>query len=830
MRRPRDEARTVLPPAGGSGHRADPGRLPRLARPVLAFHDRMEDGARRGAGALLAEARALLDRFEAAALAEGELPSAVPPARYTLAVLIDQKARSLAGLSVREWSALAGRQLFDGRDMSLDRVRGFRDTAADAGPEYADLARFLDHLIERAEAARRGGPRRARGGWAGWAVAGVAALALALGGYAAALEYRYHADLTARFRAEALEIGLDRADIGADLAARLDRLWAAASRVQEAAARAPLGGALRFGPFDAGSRAQAAYEDAVARHLPGRLADAVAEVLATEGAALPLYDTLRARAILTGETGWSSAYLAGWLADLGAAEPALAALVPHVAALAGPPPALPPQDAELLTQARGFAAEADEPARAYLEMRRSQGAAALERWRAERAVPGIEAVLLRRSGRPMTAPLPGLFTAAGWDWARDYGAGLAVQTARAVGPDLLGRALPEAPAAPDRVMDRLHRETLAFWRGYLADLRVRPFGDAAASIRISGLLAAENSPLTALLREVWVQAGGTDRRRSHAQQLRLATVFGPTIQYVEQGKMGEIAALFAALNVALGAMETDDPGAAERLMSVQDRAASVAALKTAPLVVVQIVEDVLAQTSAAHADILTNPLTRRWQNAVLPLCQRTLGGRYPFAEGPDADTADFAALLGPDGALQRFFAGQLAPYLDTTATPWRWKPEARLAGLSPESAVFFERALSAGPAFFGATGALWAQMTLATLAERGQAVMALGGAGAPLRAAGDPARLAWPGPAPEEGAEVSFRAGEATAKLAQPGPWGLLRLLDGLRVRRRDEGRRFLVDFRTERGRIFVEIRFEAPLNPLSARGLLGGLSCPTTL
>ncbi|NJO32458.1 MAG: hypothetical protein HC869_04330 [Rhodospirillales bacterium] len=99
------------------------------------------------------------------------------------------------------------------------------------------------------------------------------------------------------------------------------------------------------------------------------------------------------------------------------------------------------------------------------------------------------------------------------------------------------------------------------------------------------------------------------------------------IQYVEQGRMGDIASLFAALNVALGVMDRDEDTGLQRLMSVQDRANSIATLRQAPTVVVQIVEDVLAQTAEAHADMLTNPITRSWQAEVLPLCKAAVEGR-----------------------------------------------------------------------------------------------------------------------------------------------------------------------------------------------------------
>jgi type VI protein secretion system component VasK len=301
------------------------------------------------------------------------------------------------------------------------------------------------------------------------------------------------------------------------------------------------------------------------------------------------------------------------------------------------------------------------------------------------------------------------------------------------------------------------------------------------------------------------------------------------IQYAEQGRIAELSALFSSLNVALGSMDFDEARGGERLMTVQDRARSVAALTAAPPVVAQIAEDVLAQTSAAHASLLGNPLTRRWQAQVYPLCHGTVTGRYPFGDGPDAELADFAALFGPGGALARFVGGEAARYLDTSERPWRWKPEARLSGLTPESAAFLEMATAIGGAFFGDAG-LGATMELAALAEKGEATMLLGGAGAPIRATGAAERLVWPGPDPEAGAEVAFREGAASSRIAEPGAWGLFRLLERTPVRARDDGARMLLDIRDDTGRLFLEMRFDEPANPVSARRLLSGLVCPPVL
>ncbi len=790
------------------------------AAEVLRFADAIPDMVREGERTIGERAAALLARFEAQVAAAGAPAPAGPPARYALAVLIDQRARAARGLRMSAWTATAHARLFDGRDMSVDRIRKFRETAASGGDAFAPLAAFLDGVLGDLEGARR---RRERVSHAPTLLlfAGVAGLVTALAGYAAFLDWRYHARTSAAFATDAASIPAGAGTFDGSLAARLDALAAARARVDRAADNAPLADLVRIPVWASDARAGEVYRAEVAAVLPAALAEAMAEELATEGASLPLFDTLRAWSVLSGEAGWSPGYLAGWLE----ARPTVAPLAPHVAALPGPSLALPPPDAELVAQARTFAAEVPEAERAWLELQRSDEVRALPAFLPETAVPGLGEVVLRRSGRPLGAGLDGLYTAAGWTHARQVGAGVAVQRARAVAPLILGAAPPVQQDAPDRVLEELQRQTLARWKDWLGDLRVRPFSDRDSAIRISGSLAQRDSPLDRLIRAVWVEAGGADRTRPHELQLLIASTFGPMIQYAEQGRIAELSALFSSLNVALGSMDFDEARGGERLMTVQDRARSVAALAAAPPVVAQIAEDVLAQTSAAHASLLGNPLTRRWQAQVYPLCHGTVTGRYPFGDGPDADLADFAALFGPGGALSRFVGGEAVRYLDTSESPWRWKPEARLSGLTPESAVFLEMVT----AIFGEPG-LGTTMDLAALAEKGEATMLLGGAGVPVRATGAAERLAWPGPDPSAGAEVAFREGAASSRIVEPGAWGLFRLLDATPVRARDGGARMLLDIRGETGRLFLEMRFAEPGNPVSARRLLSGLACPPVL
>ena len=829
MSRKPNSAHTVLPPRRGASN-TGPELYESAAAPLLRMAEQLGTISGVGAQVLVQRAAEALDRFSADLQRGGVPPSTVQPARYALGLLLDQKARANRSVDVAVWGAAAHRLIFDGREMAPARLREFIRKATDAGPDFEGVRVFMERRLAEIEGSRTRFDRNLGAGWTGMLLVLIAAFLLLVFGWIGIVEWRFHRDLTRLFDVEALSIGLDREAEMPDLPQRLTRLGDAAEGVAKAAERAPI--RLFAGPlgFDAASHADAVYDAGVQLHLPQALAGAVAEALAAEGESLPLYDTLRTWAILSGQSDWSADYLAGWLDARAGSLPDLQPLVRHIPRLRPSDRPLPQPDVELLDQARTFAAEAPEPARAFLELQRSSGAASLPPWVSETAVPGLSAVLQRRSGIQMDTPIAGLFTQAGWDYARAEGAGLAVQATRAETARLFGSTVGTANDSPDQVMDILQRETLNQWKAFLADVQVRPFADPAEAVLVSGRLAAPDSPLSALFPEVWAQVGGLDRSRPHAMQLRIASEFAAMIQYAEDGRLDEIAQLFAGLNVALGAMDRDEPRGLQRLMSAQARGATLAALRTAPPIMVQIVEDVLVQSSASQADPLSNPLTKAWQTEVLGLCNQTTKVRFPFAEGPDASLTEVVALLGPGGAIDRFFVTRAQQFIDTTGDLWRWKPDARFAGLDAESAKFLQRTQAIAAGFWGAGAQSGTDLTLAALAERGKAFVAVGGAGGPVETSGAPLTLTWPGANAAAGAEVRFTSAEGSATIAQPGEWGLFRILDSVRLRERDGGKRFLVDLKSGGARLFLEIQFISEANPLSRWRLLKGLSCPTAL
>ncbi|MEP5761877.1 MAG: ImcF-related family protein [Litoreibacter sp.] len=796
------------------------------ARDMLDFTDDIESYIHEGERAVMARTCRILDIFSAD-LASRDLPEAsIPPARYALAMLVDGRVRQQPGVKLSTWGVLAHQKLFDGRDMSPDRVVEFQKTASQAGPDFQPLAQFLDQLRDRR---RRGAKlvRHKQSHWGRITFASLGLFILTLSIYVVWLEYKFHTKVLDGFRQDVIAIGLDLNPKGPELANRLTQLKTAALRVDRAARLAPLRGVIRLPLYDSQTVAQQTYREAVEAYVPLAIVDALEMEITTQGDGLKLYDALRVWAILSGDVAWQSGFVAGWMADI-EAELGWLGFSQHVQTLTKPVPNLLFPDMEAMDQARTFAAQTSEVDRVWLELKRGSQTRQLPNWIANEQVAGIDDVLLRRSGLSLDTPIAGLFTQSGWDYATDFGIGIAVQQARDIAPAILGMKGVYVNETPDLVADRLHRETIIYWQSWLADIRVQPFNTRSQAVLISGALSLKTNPLTELLLQVWMQSGGTDRSRAHDLQLQLAATFGPMIQYVEADGMDGVGRLFSALNVALGSIDVDAARGAERLVTLQDRARTIDVLKTAPLIVVQITEDVLAQAFAARDS--GSSFTTAWRRNVYAACRNALEGRYPFMDGPDAEPVEVATLLGPRGAISQFFQSYVTEYIDQSASPWRWKPEARFAGLEPESAAFFERALAISQSLFNADGTMHADMTLTALAERGTTTIALGGISAAVRASGVPVELSWPGPEPARGVQVSFREATQGAQINQQGVWGLYKMLDSLRLRFRDNGQRVLVDMRTSQGRVFVELALNRPNNPISSRVLLRDFRCPPNL
>lgn len=246
-------------------------------------------------------------------------------------------------------------------------------------------------------------------------------------------------------------------------------------------------------------------------------------------------------------------------------------------------------------------------------------------------------------------------------------------------------------------------------------------------------------------------------------------------------------------------------------------------------------------------------------------CQRLLAGRYPFANSPQEVSAeDFNAFFAAGGAADEYFRKYLAPLVDTSARPWRYKSpgSVNLAaagdGLGPGDAppgpaagptlqgelLKLLAASGPNPDAFAQVGQIrdmffrenegkrmaWrgdyrvvsldASVTEWVIDFDGQVQRYAHGAIQALP-------LAWPGPRGGTMAELVAqpRIRPETSTLAARGPWSWLRLVERAKLSPGTQPGRVLAEFSFDNRRAVLDIGSAGP-SPFNST-LLRNFSCP---
>jgi type VI secretion system protein ImpL len=218
------------------------------------------------------------------------------------------------------------------------------------------------------------------------------------------------------------------------------------------------------------------------------------------------------------------------------------------------------------------------------------------------------------------------------------------------------------------------------------------------------------------------------------------------------------------------------------------------------------------------------------------LCQKAVGGRYPFVAGSSNDIPldDFARLFAPGGMLDTFFNTQLRPFVNMAGTTWRLQPAGEVAPpISAADLAQFQRAASIRDLFFGPGGkdpAVRFDITPLTADNvTKQVTIDLGYqqivySHGPVR----PVTISWPGANRIISARLAFDPPPSTGApvIQTSGPWALFRLFDKGTLRSTGSADRYNLEFNLGDRQASFEIRAGSVLNPL-APGLLRAFQCP---
>ncbi len=228
-------------------------------------------------------------------------------------------------------------------------------------------------------------------------------------------------------------------------------------------------------------------------------------------------------------------------------------------------------------------------------------------------------------------------------------------------------------------------------------------------------------------------------------------------------------------------------------------------------------------------------INARWQEAVLPLCERVTTNTYPFKTRASADAPlnEFSELFRPGGQMDTFFKQNLDKFVDTAKRPWAFKQVNNTdLGISPAVLGQFENAALIRDAFFAGSPAMNVsfQITPEALDPKaegilleidGQTVSFAHRDGAPR-----PSAIRWPGPV--GAARVTFMPEKPGSEsgFSQNGAWAWFRMLSAAEVRNTNAPDRKRVIFNIG-GRIAIfQMQSGSTLNPFTLKAL-GAFSCP---
>ena len=228
-------------------------------------------------------------------------------------------------------------------------------------------------------------------------------------------------------------------------------------------------------------------------------------------------------------------------------------------------------------------------------------------------------------------------------------------------------------------------------------------------------------------------------------------------------------------------------------------------------------------------------INTRWQESVLPVCQRVTTNTYPFKRRATADAPlqEFSELFRPGGQMDTFFEQNLDKFVDQTKRPWKFKKVNNTdLGISDAVLGQFENAALIRDAFFGGTPALNVnfQITPEALdpkAEQvaleidGQQVSFSHKEGTPR-----PFAIRWPGPVGATRIVFAPTKTGSESGVQYTGSWAWFRMLDAAEVRNTNAPDRKRVIFNIG-GRIAIfQMQSGSTLNPFTLKAL-GAFSCP---
>lgn len=493
-------------------------------------------------------------------------------------------------------------------------------------------------------------------------------------------------------------------------------------------------------------------------------------------------------------------------------------------------------------------------------------------------------VFTRKSGKPLSEPLSGLFTAKGYRQAFLLAslnqAGTLAEEQWVLGRDQADQQNVASLAADVR---RLYfQDYLRQWDALLADIDFVPITSVAQAADVLRILSGPTSPLKKLLvavaKETDLQQeerllaaqgqkveGGVDQLKqrlgsllgqeqaanpaavassedpvsAHFADLNSLVSKGEGEPAAIDGLLSDMNALYVQVSAMVGASGDALLGEAKNQASAAAARVSLTAERQPPLVQ-GLVKSVVGSTTNTMMGGVRNQLNAAWVSEVVNVYRQSLSGRYPMSPGSsrDATLEDFGQFFGTGGVMDNYFRKYLQPYVNTSTTTWSWQPgAAQKLGISPGVLQTFQRAANIRDAFFRSSGGTQPAVRfelkpVAMDANISQFLLDLDGQQlsydhGPSR----PVAMQWPNPGSIGVVRLSIMPPSATGRsgVTLDGPWAWFRLLEQSDLTATNSPDRFNLRLRVDGASISYELRASSAFNPFKSR-VLSGFSLPERL
>ncbi|QEM91217.1 type VI secretion system membrane subunit TssM [Kosakonia radicincitans] len=452
--------------------------------------------------------------------------------------------------------------------------------------------------------------------------------------------------------------------------------------------------------------------------------------------------------------------------------------------------------------------------------------------------PQSELVFSRKSGKPVSEGLPGLYTPDGY-W-NTFNAKIAPVTASLHEDDswVLGATTqPEDKQQTDNAVRQLYaRDFIALWDSFLSDIQLNNSADLNQRINTARLLSGNNSPLRRLVLNLSQQlkltrdepedaekaknAGSTNRgtqmletlfsnhdgaeqttnaAASQTPEQRVTEHFAPIIELAQPLEKGgktivfddflkQVDELYRYLTAVQDAANSGmPPPGGEAISRLQASAGRLpGGLQT------MFSNMAVGASSDTQRRDLEN-VRKRISVEVGSFCRQAIAGRYPLVRSASSEVTpdDLARMFAPGtGLMDTFFRDNLTNKVDTTQSTWRFMPgiDGKTLPGSEGLLVPFQQAQSIRDAFFANSSTTPSFRTTVRTVRMDNSIltMTLDVDGQILRYSHGPQAVQivnWPGSGGTN--QVRMQLGLAsgtTATLVTNGAWALNRFFDKARV------------------------------------------------